>query len=71
MLVLTRKASQSIVLDGGITITVVGVKGNQVRLGITAPPDVSVYRQEVLPRIREMEGPDQAGCDPCPDAMAI
>ena len=48
MLVLSRKLNQSIVIDGRITITVVGVHGNQIRLGIEAPKDVPVFRKELL-----------------------
>lgn len=48
MLVLSRKPQETIVVDGRISITVVEVRGNQVRLGIEAPRDVSVQRQELL-----------------------
>jgi carbon storage regulator len=47
MLVLTRRLGETIVIDGNISITVVAVKGGQVRLGITAPRDVHVDRQEI------------------------
>lgn len=53
MLVLSRKINEKIVIDGGITITVVKIDRNQVRIGIQAPGDVSVYREELLPRLRE------------------
>jgi carbon storage regulator len=48
MLVLSRKLNEKIVIDGGIVITVVKVEGGQVRLGIEAPSDVKVYREELL-----------------------
>lgn len=48
MLVLTRKTHQSIVIDGGIELTVLEVRGAQVRLGIAAPRDVAVNRKELL-----------------------
>ena len=48
MLVLSRKVNEKIVIDGGIVITVVKVEGGQVRLGIEAPSDVKVYREELL-----------------------
>jgi carbon storage regulator len=54
MLVLTRKMNESIVIDGNISIKVVGVRGNQVRLGITAPHSLSIYRSE----LRERAGGD-------------
>lgn len=48
MLVLSRKVNEKIVIDGGIVVTVVKVEGGQVRLGIEAPSDVKVYREELL-----------------------
>lgn len=48
MLVLTRKPNQSIMIGDNIVITVLEVKGDQIRIGITAPRDVQVYREEVL-----------------------
>ena len=48
MLVLSRRANESIVIDGRITITVVGLRGNQIRLGVEAPRDVPVFRKELL-----------------------
>ncbi len=48
MLVLSRKLNQKIVIDGGIVLTVVKIDRNQIRLGIEAPGDVSVYREELL-----------------------
>ena len=47
MLVLTRKAGEQIIIDGCITVTVVAVDGNKIRLGITAPPKVRIDREEV------------------------
>ena len=53
MLILTRRNAESLVIDDGeITITVLGVKGNQVRLGINAPKDVAVHREEIYLRIK-------------------
>ena len=56
MLVLSRRTDESIVVGGQIVITVLAVKKNTVRLGIQAPPEVPVHRQEVLDRI-ELEVP--------------
>lgn len=53
MLVLTRKSGEEIVIDDEIRITVVAVKGDRVRVGITAPPEVRVDRDEVHRRVRE------------------
>ena len=51
MLILARKVGQRIVIDGNIEITVVEVRGDQVRLGITAPRSVAVYRKELLEQV--------------------
>jgi carbon storage regulator len=53
MLVLTRKNGQDIIIDGRIRITIVAVKGDRVRIGVSAPPEVRVDRQEVHQRVRE------------------
>lgn len=50
MLVLTRKCSESIVIEGGIVVTVLEVRGNKVKLGLDAPDDVRINRQEVYER---------------------
>jgi len=52
MLILTRKVSESLKIGDEITITVLGVKGNQVRIGVDAPRDVAVHREEIYLRIK-------------------
>ena len=52
MLILTRRVGEAFVIGRDITISVVGVKGNQVRLGIDAPEDVPVLREEIAERMR-------------------
>lgn len=53
MLILTRRITESIIIGDDVKITVLGVKGNQVRLGIDAPKDVSVHREEIYARIQQ------------------
>jgi carbon storage regulator len=53
MLVLTRKNGQEVIIDGRIRITIVSVKGDRVRIGIVAPPEVRVDREEVHRHVRE------------------
>jgi carbon storage regulator len=53
MLVLTRKVGEKVVIDGCITVTVVAVEGNKTRIGITAPPEVRVDREEIHRRRME------------------
>jgi carbon storage regulator len=52
MLVLSRKKDERIVIDGNITIVIVEIRGDKVRIGVEAPPDVSVHRQEVFDAIK-------------------
>lgn len=59
MLILTRRIGETLIIGDDVNITVLGVKGNQVRLGINAPKDVSVHREEIYLRIQqEKEGLD-------------
>lgn len=53
MLVLTRKSNESVKLGDEITVTIIEVKGNSVRLGIEAPADIRVFRKELYDKIRE------------------
>lgn len=57
MLILTRRIGESILINDNITVTVMGVQGNQVKLAIDAPRDVAVHREEVAERIRRSEQP--------------
>lgn len=68
MLVLTRKPNQSIIIGDDIKITVVEVRGEQVRLGITAPKDIPVHRQEIYEAIQH--GEPRIGAAPAAPAFA-
>jgi carbon storage regulator len=57
MLILTRRVGESVVIGEDVTVTVLGVKGNQVRIGINAPKSVAVHREEIFERIKSGRSP--------------
>ena len=57
MLILTRRVGETVMIGNDVTVTVLGVKGNQVRVGVNAPRDVAVHREEIFERIKR-EGHD-------------
>ena len=69
MLVLTRKADQTIVIDGGITIRIIDVKGNRIRIGIDAPQEVSVQRGELVARLEEPAAKNAPAVKGAPTAL--
>jgi carbon storage regulator len=63
MLILTRRVGETLMIGDSVTVTVLGVKGNQVRVGITAPKDVAVHREEIYPRIHREDNTAAAAPD--------
>ena len=61
MLVLTRRVGETLMIGDEVTVTVLGVKGSQVRIGVNAPREVAVHREEIYERIKAEEGQDQSG----------
>jgi carbon storage regulator len=67
MLILTRRVGETVMIGDDVTITVLGVKGNQVRVGINAPKNVAVHREEIYERIKREQRPDHAESPDAPD----
>jgi carbon storage regulator len=61
MLILTRRVGETLMIGDEVTVTVLGVKGNQVRIGVNAPRDVTVHREEIYERIKREQADDQLG----------
>ena len=64
MLILTRRVGETLMIGDNVTVTVLGVKGNQVRIGINAPKDLAVHREEIFQRIKREQEVASAGETP-------
>ena len=72
MLILTRRVGETVMIGNDVTVTVLGVKGNQVRVGINAPKNVAVHREEIFERIkREQQGGGETSGESEPSAEFV
>ncbi|MGI9329537.1 MAG: carbon storage regulator CsrA [Gammaproteobacteria bacterium] len=64
MLILTRRVGETVIIGNDVDVTVLGVKGNQVRLGVKAPKDIAVHREEIYQRICQEQQNGNGAADP-------
>lgn len=70
MLILTRRVGESLIIGDDVQVTVLGVKGNQVRIGVNAPKTLSVHREEIYERIKKEQALDKARLEGAAAALA-
>ena len=63
MLILTRRVGESLMIGDDVNVTVLGIRGNQVRIGVNAPRDVAVHREEIYDRIQQEKGDGDVPAD--------
>lgn len=68
MLILTRRIGETLMIGDDVTVTVLGVKGNQVRIGVNAPKEIAVHREEIYQRIQQEKA--SGGPAPEPDSAS-
>ena len=64
MLILTRRVGETLMIGDDVTVTVLGIKGNQVRIGINAPKEIAVHREEIYERIKNEQGAESQPAQP-------
>ncbi|MDG4595959.1 MAG: carbon storage regulator CsrA [Candidatus Contendobacter sp.] len=64
MLILTRRVGETLMIGDEVTVTVLGVKGNQVRIGVNAPKDIAVHREEIYERIKREQDSASGAAQP-------
>ncbi len=69
MLILTRRVGETLMIGDEVTVTVLGVKGNQVRIGVNAPKEVAVHREEIYERIKREKESNEAAAQQQQEAV--